>query len=105
MEVISIAAKSAEWTGQTLPEPVFERTQSMLKTLFECQGAVGDVADCLAGLVQHETMLHRFAGRQEGVVILPGLLLDCTATETLGVQHVQRVQAASPNDADFPAQI
>ena len=49
MEVISIAAKSAEWTGQSLPEPVFERTQSMLKTLFECQGASGDVADCLAG--------------------------------------------------------
>jgi hypothetical protein len=49
MEVISIAAKSAEWTGQSLPEPVFERTQSMLKTLFECQGANGDVADCLAG--------------------------------------------------------
>ena len=49
MEVITIAAKSAEWTGQSLPEPVFDRTQSMLRTLFECQGADGDVADCLAG--------------------------------------------------------
>ena len=49
MEVISIASKSAEWSGTQLPEPAFVRTQSMLKTLFECQGADGDVADCLAG--------------------------------------------------------
>ena len=49
MEVISIASKSTEWSGTQLPEPAFVRTQSMLKTLFECQGADGNVADCLAG--------------------------------------------------------
>ena len=56
MEVISIAGKSAEWSSAALPEPVFVRTQSMLKTLFECQGADGDVADCLAG--EHSVPSH-----------------------------------------------
>ena len=49
MEVIGIASKSTDWSGTQLPELAFVRTQSMLKTLFECQGADGNVADCLAG--------------------------------------------------------
>ena len=50
MEIIGIAADSADWQSQGLPEAVFERAHSMLKTLFESQGVeTVHVADCLAG--------------------------------------------------------
>lgn len=50
VEIIGIAADSADWQSQGLPDAVFERAHSMLKTLFESQGVeTVHVADCLAG--------------------------------------------------------
>ena len=50
VEIISIAADSADWQSQGLPESVFNRAHSMLKTLFESQGVeTVHVSNCLAG--------------------------------------------------------
>ena len=52
VEVIGIASTSVDWVGQGLPDAVYERAHSMLKTLFESQGAEKvSVSDCLAGTV------------------------------------------------------
>lgn len=52
MEIITTASTAAEWIGQELPQPVFERAHKMLKTLFEIQGVekVVKVSECLAGV-------------------------------------------------------